>query len=134
MVAARITDRKRKKIVADYLELRSINAAAKKNNVSWKKAKEAIDSDKELTKKLEQKKAQNTADVLAHMDGQKEAVCGLLDAYLEALGDPEKIARAGLSQLATTMGILIDKYTATVQNEQALRKLDEMLEKIGGVI
>ena len=50
------------------------------------------------------------------------------------MGDPEKIARAGLSQLATTMGILIDKYTATVQNEQALRKLDEMLEKIGGVI
>ena len=58
----------------------------------------------------------------------------MLDKYLEALGNEEKINRSNVLQLATTMGIIIDKYTATVRNEQALKKLDEMLDKIGGVI
>ena len=68
------------------------------------------------------------------METQKIQVCGLLDKYLEALGNEEKINRSNVLQLATTMGIIIDKYTATVRNEQALKKLDEMLDKIGGVI
>ena len=33
-MAARLTDRQKKKIVADYLELGSYNATAKKNGVS----------------------------------------------------------------------------------------------------
>ena len=71
-MAGRLTDKKKKKIVADYLELRSVNAAAKRNNVSWKKANEAIQEDKELTKKLEDKKAENTADILAYMESRRE--------------------------------------------------------------
>ena len=96
--------------------------------------KRTVLNDPETVKKTEQKKDQNTADILAHMETQKIQVCGLLDKYLEALGNEEKINRSNVLQLATTMGIIIDKYTATVRNEQALKKLDEMLDKIGGVI
>ena len=133
-MVAKLTDKQKKQIIARRAEGESLRGLAKRFGVSDATIRRVLRSDPKTSQKVAQKKAQNTADVLAHMDGQKEAVCGLLDAYLAALGDPEKIARAGLSQLATTMGILIDKYTATVQNEQALRKLDEMLEKIGGVI
>ena len=48
--------------------------------------------------------------------------------------DPAKIKRAGVVQLATALGIVIDKYTMTAKNEQAMQKLDEVMEKIGGVI
>ena len=35
-------------------------------------------------------------------------------------------------QLATALGIIVDKYTATAQNEQALQKLDALMDKVGG--
>ena len=58
----------------------------------------------------------------------------MLDEYLAAMRDPAKIKRAGVVQLATALGIVIDKYTMTAKNEQAMQKLDEVMEKIGGVI
>ena len=91
-MANKITDKQKKKIVADYLELQSVNAAAKRNNVSWKKAKEAIQEDEELTKKLEQKKEENTADVFAYMDSKRDEVFEIISVGLEVL--PEKIREA----------------------------------------
>ena len=68
------------------------------------------------------------------MDRQKDKVCGVLDKYLDAMQDNEKIGRANLLQLATAMGILIDKYTAASESGQSLKKLDELLGQIGGVV
>lgn len=133
-MAARLTDRQKKRIIADYVELGSYRAAGRKNRVSADTVKRAVLEDGDIVRKTTQKKAENAADILDYMERQKDRVCGLLDKYLEAMGDEEKIERAGLTQLATSMGILIDKYTATAQNEQALRKLDELMDKVGGVI
>ena len=108
-MANKITDKQKKKIVADYLELQSVNAAAKRNNVSWKKAKEAIQEDEELTKKLEQKKEENTADVFAYMDSKRDEVCEIISVGLEVL--PEKIREAKTAtEVTTALGTLIDKW------------------------
>lgn len=133
-MAARLTDKQKKKIVADYLELGSYNAAAKKNGVSNHTVKRIVLETPEISKKVQQKKEQNTADILSHMESQKDQVIKVLDEYLAAMRDPEKIRRAGVVQLATALGIVIDKYTMTAKNEQALQKLDEVMDKIGGVI
>lgn len=110
-MAVRLTDKQKKKIVADYLETQSINSAAKKNGVSWKTAKVIISKDEDLTKKLEQKKEENTADILAYMESQRDAVCKILEAGLKVL--PEKIENARTaSEVTTAMGTLIDKFTA----------------------
>lgn len=133
-MAARLTDKQKKKIVADYLELGSYNAVAKKNGVSNHTVKRIVLETPEISKKVQQKKEQNTADVLSHMESQKDEVIKVLDEYLAAMRDPAKIKRAGVVQLATALGIVIDKYTMTAKNEQALQKLDEVMDKIGGVI
>ena len=133
-MAARLTDKQKKKIVADYLELGSYNAVAKKNGVSNHTVKRIVLETPEISKKVQQKKEQNTADVLSHMESQKDEVIKVLDEYLAAMRDPAKIKRAGVVQLATALGIVIDKYTITAKNEQALQKLDEIMDKIGGVI
>lgn len=133
-MAARLTDKQKKKIVADYLELGSYNAVAKKNGVSNHTVKRIVLETPEISKKVQQKKAQNTADILSHMESQKDEVIKVLDEYLAAMRDPAKIKRAGVVQLATALGIVIDKYTMTAKNEQALQKLDEVMDKIGGVI
>jgi len=46
------------------------------------------------------------------MDSKKNDVCGLIDKLLAAMGDEDKLAAATVNQLATAMGIVIDKYTA----------------------
>lgn len=133
-MAKRLTDIEKKKIVADYVVCGNYKETARKNNVSDTTVRKLVAADETIIQKAEEKNAENTADILAHMDAQKEEVCKLLDDYLSALRNPEKIKKAGVLQLATAMGIIIDKYTATAQNEQAIKKLDEVLGKIGGVI
>lgn len=134
VMAARLTDKQKKKIIADYVECGSYNAVAKKHGVSFDTVKRVVLRDKETVKKAEQKKEQNTADILSHMESQKDDVIKVLDEYITAMRDPVKIKRAGVVQLATALGIIIDKYTVTAKNEQALQKLDEVMDKIGGVI
>lgn len=137
-MAARLTDRQKKKILADYLETQSVNAAAKKNGVSWDAAKRVLEEAGEIEKKLEQKKEENTADVLAYMESQKKVVCEIIGKGLTALNDPEKLAEASPSQITTALGTLIDKWAMvsgspadTAKDDalsQSLRELAEDLE------
>lgn len=137
-MAARLTDKQKKKIVADYLETQSVNAAAKKNNVSWATAKAVLDGMGDIEEKLDQKKAENTADIMAYMEKQRGVVCEIIGKGLHALNTPEKLAEASPAQITTAIGTLIDKWTAisggpadTEKEDglsQSLRELAEELE------
>ena len=109
-MAARLTDKQKKKIIADYVECGSYNATAKKNGVSDNTVRKIILENSEIAKKCEQKKEQNTADILDYMESRREQAEDVLDAYIEALKKPEKIEAAKLSEIATAMGIVIDKF------------------------
>ena len=110
-MAAHLTDKKKKKIVADYLEMQSINAVANKNKVSWSTVRSVLDQMGEIEEKLEEKKEKNTADILAHMEEKKDLVNQIIDKYLEALLEPDRIAKANPAQLTTALGTVIDKFT-----------------------
>lgn len=109
-MAARLTDRQKKKIIADYVELQSYNAVAKKNNVTHQTVKRVVSASPEFTKIAQQKKEENTADVLAYMDEHKDLVCSFIGLGLKALNDPDKIDGANLTQITTAIGTLIDKW------------------------
>ena len=111
-MAKRLTDRQKKNIIADYMELESYNAVAKKYGITHQTVKRVVLGDNQITKKIQDKKEQNTADILAHMDSKKNEVNRVIDRYLEALLDEERIAKATPAQLTTAMGTLIDKFTA----------------------
>ena len=110
-MAARLTDKQKKKIVADYVQLGSYNAVAKLNGVSATTVKNIITSQSvDFVEKCEQKKEENTADILAYMESQKSLVCEIIGKGLMALNDPEKLASANPSQITTALGTLIDKW------------------------
>ena len=111
-MAARITDKKRKKIVAEYLELGSYNATAKKNGVSKDSVKRIVQDCEDFAEKSQQKKDENTADILAYMESKRNIVCEIIDKALTALNDPEKLATATPAQITTALGTLIDKFTS----------------------
>lgn len=111
-MAARLTDRKKKKIIADYMELGSYRATAKKNGVSDDSVRRVVEKCGDFQQKLEQKKEENTADILAYMESKRGIVCEILDKGLGALNSPEKLAEASPAQITTALGTLIDKWTA----------------------
>lgn len=135
-MAARLTDKQKKKIVADYLESQSVNSAAKKNGVSWGTAKTVLDEMGNIEEKLEEKKEQNTADIMAYMESKRDIVCQILDKGLNALNDPEKLKEASPSQITTALGTLIDKWALitgrgpadTMQEDELSKSLKELAE------
>ena len=110
IMAARLTDKQKKKIVADYLELGSYNATAKRNGVSDTTVKRIIVESGEIAEKLEQKKAENTADILAYMESKRGVVCEIIEKGLAALNNPDKLSEASPAQITTALGTLIDKW------------------------
>lgn len=109
-MAAHLTDRQKKKIIADYVNTQSVNAAAKMNGVSWDTVKRLLEKTGDVEKKLEEKNRENTKDILAYMESQKGLVCEIIGKGLEALNDPEKLANAPPNQITTALGTLIDKW------------------------
>lgn len=109
-MAARLTDRQKKKILADYLESGSYRATARKNNVNASTVKRIVEASGDFEQKAAQKKEEVAADVLAYMDAHKDLVCSFIGKGLEMLNDPDKLAAANLSQITTAMGTVIDKW------------------------
>lgn len=136
-MAARLTDRQKKKIIADYVQLNNYCAVAKINNVSATTVKNIVLASADFVEKCEQKKEENTADVLAYMDEHKDLVCSFIGKGLEMLNDPKKLAAANLSQITTAMGTLIDKWAMiggspadTVKDDALSKSLKEMAEEL----
>lgn len=115
-MAARLTDRRKKKIVADYLETESYNATAKKNGVCGQTVRRIVEESQGITEKLKQKKNENTADVLAYMESQRGLVCEIIGKGLAALNEPDKLAEATPAQITTALGTLIDKFVMIEEN------------------
>ena len=109
-MAARLTDRQKKKILADYVQLGSYNATAKINGVSATTVKNIALANADFVEKCERKKEENTTDILAYMESQKNVVCEIIGKGLAALNAPEKLAEATPSQITTALGTLIDKW------------------------
>ena len=109
-MASRLTDKQKKDIIADYVETGSYNATAKKFGVALNTVKKICTQNADIAQKCKQKKEQNTADMLAYMDSRKEQAQGIIDKYLEKLAAPEKLESATILQIATAMGIVVDKF------------------------
>lgn len=136
-MANRLTDRQKKKIVADYLELGSYNAVAKIHGVSRQTVKNIVTSDTEIGHKLQQKKAENTADILAYMESQRGLVCEIIGKGLAVLNDEEKLREATPAQITTALGTLIDKWAAVsgsaadeIKEDELSKSLREMAEEL----
>lgn len=127
MANGKLTDKQIKHIIADYAETENLSETARRNNVSDTTVKRYVSSNKEVLELMEQKKEQNTKSVLAFMDAKKNDACSLIEKIMNAMNDPDKIKATSLSQLATTMGIIIDKYT---MNDKASNKTGKIVLEI----
>ena len=133
-MARHLTDREKKKIIADYAEIGSYNAVAKKHKRSWTTIKQVVESGPDTMKKCEQKREENMRDVLAWMDARKDTACGVLDKLLTAMSNDEIIGRSTINQIATAFGIVVDKFALVQGDSQTLSKAKELLEGVPSAI
>ncbi|SCJ78599.1 Uncharacterised protein [uncultured Clostridium sp.] len=125
-MAARLTDRQKKKIIADYMAVESYNAVAKMNGVSKDTVKRIIQNCENFAQKAQQKKEDNTADILAYMESQRGMVCEIIGKGLTVLNDEEKLKEATPAQITTAIGTLIDKWTAISGGPADTAKEDDL--------
>lgn len=135
-MAARLTDKQKKQIISERIKGASLGNLAKKYHVAKSTIARTCNRDPETVRKATAKKEQNTQEMLEYMDGQKGKAQELLTRIIEALGDPEKLKRANVRDLATAYGIIADKFiqTSPKANDEALRKAAEILGGINAVI
>ena len=115
-MAARLTDKQKKKIIADYVECGSYNAVAKKHGIAVTTVKRACEKDTETKQKAIQKKQENTAEILKHMEGKQRDVCEIIDLYLDRLKRIDMFIDLKPNQLTTALGTLIDKFAPSEKN------------------
>lgn len=133
-MAARLTDKQKKKIIADYVQLGSYNATAKVNGVSLNTVKKIVQGNAEIAEMCNRKKDENAADILAYMEGKRKEVCDIIEVGLSVL--PEKIKTAkSASEVTTALGTLIDKWATvsggpadTAKEDELSKSLREMAE------
>lgn len=136
-MAARLTDKQKKKIMADYLELGSYRAAGRKNKVADGTVRRIVVECGDFEQKMAQKKAENTADILAYMESRRGIVCEIIEKGLMALNSEDKLADASPAQITTALGTLIDKWASvsggpadTAKEDELSKSLREMAEEM----
>lgn len=124
----KLTDRQHKKIIARYAETQNYSLVAKEFGVSETTIRRHCKADKATSEKVARKKEQNTLDMLAFMDSRKGKAQDLVDRILLTLNDQEKLQTASVRDLATALGIIVDKFTQATPQENA--KANTLLEEI----
>ena len=109
-MAARITEVRRKKILADYLETENYRETGRRNGVSDVTVRKLLMENSDFKRAIEAKKEQDEADIIAYMDSKRDKVCKIIALGLDALADPEKLRGATPAQITTALGTLIDKW------------------------
>lgn len=108
---AKLTDKQKKKIIADYVENQNYSETARMNNVSVNAVKNIVLADEETANKCKQKKQENTQSTIEYMQTQHETKKRILDKILKAIETKaEDIDMfTNIKDLATAYGIILDK-------------------------
>ena len=135
----KLTDKQKKKIIADYVDNGNYSETARMNNTTDTTVRTIIKENKDIAlKKMEQKKEENTQDMLQYLESKKEDKKRVIELCFKALED--KLASpdmfTSIRDIAMVYGILVDKdlkYKEIMNNrvkEDKLEKVEELLSKI----
>lgn len=136
MARTKLTDKQKKKIVADYIETQNYRETARINNVDRETVKKLVNEDKELAQKLAIKKEENTQTTLEYMDKQHETKKRILDKLLKGieLKADDIDMFTNVKDLATAYGIIIDKELKALELKQKRETSEEDLQKVKDIL
>lgn len=136
MARTKLTDKQKKKIVADYIESQNYTQTGIKNNVDTETVRRVVKADKDFARKLERKKEENTQTTLEYMDKQHETKKRILDKLLKGieLKADDIDMFTNVKDLATAYGIIIDKELKALELKQKRETSEEDLQKVKDIL
>lgn len=139
MGTTRLTDKEKKKIIADYIETGNYSETGRMNGISDVGVRRIVEKDPEVSRMLEEKKLENTQSTIEYMQTQHETKKKILDKILKAIEEKADNVDmfTNIKDLATAYGIILDKELKVLEiqnnmrtNKNELSKLDELLKEI----
>ena len=134
----KLTDKQKKKIIADYVDNGNYSETARINGVNKSTVQRLISNNQEAQQKAQEKKEENTQDMLQYLESKKEDKKRVIELCFKALED--KLASpdmfTSIRDIAMVYGILVDKdlkYKELMNNrvkDDKLVKVEELLSKI----
>ena len=113
MARTKLTDKQKKKIIADYIQNQNYSETGRMNNVDETTVRRLIKSanQEEIKEKAEQKREEDTKDILEYMNditkGQKKVISLSLEVITEMLENRDKRLRG--RDIAMIYGVIFDK-------------------------
>lgn len=98
------------KIIADFAMTRNYCEAARMNGCSESYVRKLVRNNPESLKKYEQKKEDCALSMEDYIEDRMQKAQEIMDSYLNAMLDKDKIAGATLNQLSTAFGTVMDKF------------------------
>lgn len=107
----KLTDLEKKQIIASYIECENYSEVARRFNVSDVAVRNIVMANEETSEKLEQKREENTQEVLEAMTKRNKKKIELIDKIFEAMdGKLDNVDMfTNIKDLATAYGIIMDK-------------------------
>ena len=132
MSRTKLTDKQKKKIIADYMENNNYSETARLNGgISPNTVKTIVNKDEKTAKICKQKKEENTKDILEYMDNIAEKQKKIIDLSLEVL--EQKLSNPDLftniRDVAIVYGTIFDK--SLKYKEMKLKQLELEKDKNG---
>ena len=134
----KLTDRQKKKIIADYVDNGNYSETARINGVNKSTVQRLISKNQEVQQKAQEKKEENTQDMLSYLESKKEDKKRVIDLCFRALED--KLATpdmfTSVKDIVTVYGIIVDKDLKFMEmqnskiNNLEITKVDELLKEI----
>lgn len=111
MSRVKLTDKQKKKIIADYIDNNNYSETARINNISETSVRRIVKGNEGITEKVEQKKEENTQDMFKYIETKNKEKKKIIDLCFKALND--KLEKTDIftnvKDIITVYGILIDK-------------------------
>ena len=111
MSRVKLTDKQKKKIIADYIDNNNYSETARINNISETSVRRIVKGNEGITEKVEQKKEENSQDMFEYMKNKDDDKKRIVDLCFEALD--KKLSNldmfTNVKDIATVYGIIMDK-------------------------
>lgn len=132
----KLTDRQKKKIIADYVDNGNYSETARLNNTTDTTVRTIIKENKDIAlKKMEQKKEENTQDMLQYLESKKEDKKRVIELCFKALED--KLASpdmfTSIRDIAMVYGIIVDKDLKIKEIEATKNNVEDINKNISNI-
>ena len=131
----KLTDKQKKKIIADYVDNGNYSETARINGVNKSTVQRLISNNQEVQQKAQEKKEENTQDMLQYLESKKEDKKRVIELCFKALED--KLASpdmfTSVRDIAMVYGVIVDKDLKIKEIEATKNNVEDINKNISNI-